>query len=168
MRFNRPYTAREHYLAFQLAFVFVQVGFGLNVEVNNFAHQFALRAGRPRFRKCDQRYGLRFDHLRGEAMQRPSASERTPRLEARVGQSPRSELVTSPRGGPPEVRRIRRPRADDFSEVAQRVHQPRAIQRLILDSRDRIAAVFCTGRRRGSLRNRLRRNRERNRRLGLY
>ncbi len=62
--------------ALQLAFVFVEVGFGLGVNIDDVTAHRALGAGSPGLRVGDKRNELRRNHIRGESFERPAAAER--------------------------------------------------------------------------------------------
>ena len=71
--------------ALQLALELVEFRLGTRVQIDDFTHNGPVASMGPGLGPCDQRDGLRFEHLRGKTFKGPASSEGSPGFEVGVG-----------------------------------------------------------------------------------
>src|SRR6266404_4337610 len=96
MRFHIAGRLREHVHALQLAFVFIEVRFGGDIDANRLTLDGTTsKARRPSLGISDQWRILGRDHMRGEALEGPTAAKSI-LVRGNILHAPLLELILGP------------------------------------------------------------------------
>ena len=128
---NFAHGPEQNHLAFQLAFVLIEILFRLDVDVDHVAGNRPRCRRRPRRGLYDQHRGVWSHHARPGVELLPAHAELAPIFQMRILQADLGERVARPCIGLAQVGRSRQPGTNPIHQRGGELHNMRVVQPLI-------------------------------------